>query len=398
MVGVVILAAASVAAAPPLTTIQDVLFKADGTKFNGLLIISWNSFEADDLSNIVSQSVTVNVVDGNFRVQLVPTADSNPPTYYNVKYNSDGKIQFQETWVVGTASTPLRIRDVRASSSSGSSVQPPSLSPIQESDVVGLVGDLGLRPVKGPGFSAGRAASINDSGGIEAVFGNPSDCVFVDGTNGTFTLANTPSPAGSLVLYRNGIAQKPAVDYTLTGTTVQFLAGAIPQPGDTLLAWYRMPPAGPLLGGLTAPGPEIRCSAAGTSTSAVSFTSLGSCTIPANVLQTGDRVEIHFDLAHAGTATGFEFKVYWGSTVLVDRMAGAAELMIAGKGESAVYSGGAQLRSESWGTLIGYAASVTNATNSVVPPMIIDFQAQMLEATTETITLRNFTVVRYPAQ
>jgi hypothetical protein len=168
----------------PLTTIQDVLYKADGAKFNGLLIISWNSFEADDMSNIVSQNLTVKVVDGNFRVRLVPTADSNPPSYYSVKYNSDGKIQFQETWVVGTASTPLRIRDVRASSSSTSPLQPPSQTPIQESDVVRLVGDLGLRPVKGPGFSAGRVAAINALGGMEAVFGNPSDCVFVDGTSG----------------------------------------------------------------------------------------------------------------------------------------------------------------------------------------------------------------------
>lgn len=420
--GAVILAAASAAAQPPLTAIQDVLYKADGTKFNGLLIISWSSFEADNQSNIVSQNLTVKVVDGNFRVLLVPTADSNPPTYYSVKYNSDGKIQFQETWVVGTATAPLRIRDVRASTSSSSPLEPPSQTPIQESDVVGLTSDLALRPVKGPGFSAGRAASINASGGVEAVFGNPSDCVFVDGTSGpcggggpvftdgevpggvvdgssgTFTLVNTPSPAGSLVLYRNGIVQKPAVDYTLTGATVQFLAGAIPQPGDTLLAWYRLPGAGTIIGQQTAPAPEIRCSAAGASTSAASFTSLGSCTIPANVLQTGDRVEIHFDLGHAGTATGFEFKVLWGATALVDRMASAAELMIAGKGESAVYSGGAQLRSESWGTSIGYAASVTNATDSIVPAMTIDFQAKMLQATSETVTLRNFTVVRYPVQ
>ena len=109
-------------------------------------------------------------------------------------------------------------------------------------------------------------------------------------------------------------------------------------------------------------------------------------------------MQIDFDLGHTGTTTGFEFKVFWGSTVLVDRMASAAELMIAGKGESAVYSGGAQLRSESWGTLIGYAASVTNAIDSIVPAMTIDFQSKMLQATTETVTLRNFTVVRYPAQ
>jgi hypothetical protein len=129
LVGAIILAAASAAAVPRLTTVQDVLYKADGTKFNGLLIISWNSFEANDLSNIVSQDLTVKVVDGNFRVQLVPTADSNPPTYYSVKYNGDGKIQFQETWVVGTASTPLRIRDVRASTSSSSPLAPPQPDP-----------------------------------------------------------------------------------------------------------------------------------------------------------------------------------------------------------------------------------------------------------------------------
>ncbi|HKW99579.1 MAG TPA: hypothetical protein VJN43_17700 [Bryobacteraceae bacterium] len=415
--------AATVHAQPPLTTIQDTLYKADGTRFNGLLIISWNSFEADNSANIVSQSLTVKVVDGNFHVQLVPTADSNPPTYYTVKYNSDGKVQFEETWVVGAVSTPLRIRDVRASVSSPSPVQPPAQTPIQETDVVGLSGDLGLRPVKGSGFSAGRAAVINSNGGLDAVIGNPSDCVLVDGstgpcggngpafadgevlggtvdgTNATFTLANPPNPATSLVLFRNGIAQKPAVDFTLTGSTVQFLAGAIPQPGDTLLAWYRMPGAGGLAaGGLTAPGPEIECSAAGTATSSTNFTSLGSCTIPANVLQTGDRVEIHFDLAHQGTTAGFEFRVLWGGTVITDRAAAASDALIAGKGESAVYSGGAQLRAESWGTALAYAASVANATDNIVPPMKIDFLAKMASTTTETVTLQNFTVVRYPAQ
>jgi len=419
----VILATAMVSAEPPLTTIQDTLYKADGTRFNGLLIITWNSFEANDLSNIVSQGLTVSVVDGNFQVQLVPTSNSNPPTYYTVTYNSDGKVQFQETWVVGTASTPLRIRDVRASSTPPGPVQPPSQTPIQETDVVGLVGDLGLRPVKGTGFSAGRAAMINTSGAIDAVIGNPSDCVMVDGTsgpcgaggsgplfvdgevpagtidgsNGTFTLANTPTPATSLVLFRNGVAQEPGVDYTLTGATIQFLSGAIPQPGDALLAWYRLPASGSS-GGLTAPGPAIVCSAVGTSTSSASFASLGSCTIAANVLQAGDRVDIHFDLSHLGTTSGFEFRVLWGATAMTDRAVAALETMIAGKGESAVYSGGSQVRAESWGTALAYAASVANATDSIVPALTIDFQVKMASATSETVTLENFTVVRYPAQ
>jgi hypothetical protein len=41
---------------------------------------------------------------------------------------------------------------------------------------------------------------------------------------------------------------------------------------------------------------------------------------------------------------------------------------------------------------------VANATDNIVPPVKIDFRAKMLQAASETITLRNFTVVRYPAQ
>jgi len=405
---------------PLLTTIQDVLYKADGTRFDGLLMISWNSFESANQSNIVQQTMTVKVVNGNFRVQLVPTTDSNPPTYYSVKYNSDGRVQFEETWVVGSSTTPLRVRDVRASVSSP--IQPPSQSPIQQSDIVGLTADLALRPVKGPGYSAGRAAAINPAGALEAVVGNPADCVLVDGTsspcgganpqfadgepltgavdgsNNTFTLSGPPSPASSLALFRNGILQKPGLDYTLTGSTVQFLTGATPQTGDTLLAWYRLPSAGAIGGQELASSPVVTCSAAGTATSSTSFTSLGNCTFPANVLQSGDRVEIHFDLAHQGTAAAFEFRVLWGGTNLVNRPAAAGDAMIAGKGEAGVYNGGAQLRAESWGTALAYAAALGNAADNIVPPLTIDFQVKMSTATAETVTLRNFTVIRYPAQ
>src|SRR5579872_1372398 len=100
-------------AAPPLTTIQDVLYKADGTRFNGTLTISWNSFQAVDNSDIVTQSTTLKVVDGNLRVQLVPTTTATPPATYRVTYNSDGRVQFEETWAVPSSTQPLHVRDVR---------------------------------------------------------------------------------------------------------------------------------------------------------------------------------------------------------------------------------------------------------------------------------------------
>lgn len=61
----------------------------------------------------------------------------------------------------------------------------------------------------------------------------------IDGLNDTFTLVTAPDPPASLELTKNGVVQKPGADFSLSSNTVTFLAGALPQTGDTLLAWYR---------------------------------------------------------------------------------------------------------------------------------------------------------------
>ncbi len=61
----------------------------------------------------------------------------------------------------------------------------------------------------------------------------------INGSNVTFTLATAPNPAASLELHNNGVAQEPGIDFNLAGATITFLAGSIPQTGDSLLAWYR---------------------------------------------------------------------------------------------------------------------------------------------------------------
>jgi hypothetical protein len=255
---------------PNLTTISDVLFKADGTRFNGLAKFTWLSFDAANGTSIAQQTTTVRIIDGNLFVRLTPTTTATPPAEYSVFYESDGKIQFQETWNVPASTAPLRVRDVRTSQplfpvTGGGSAG--GVTQIQESDVTGLVADLTARAVKGPGFSNSRAAVINDTGQIEGAVGSLTDCLHVDGTSGpcgsggggstinfvdeespggvvdgsnmTFTIANTPSPASSLHLFRNGMLQKVGFDYTLTGSTITFVSAATPQPGDTILASYR---------------------------------------------------------------------------------------------------------------------------------------------------------------
>lgn len=135
---------------------------------------------------------------------------------------------------------------------------------ISISSVSGLEQELALRPIKGAAYIASRTAVINANGEIESALGSAGDCVKVDGTSGpcgsgvaavfvdeetptgsvdgvnaTFTLSSMPSPAISLKLFRNGIRMKAGADFTLSGSTVTFVTGAIPQAGDLLLADYR---------------------------------------------------------------------------------------------------------------------------------------------------------------
>ena len=172
--------ATSLCAAPPLTVIQDVLYKADGTRFNGSLTISWTSFEAIDHTSITQQQTTVVVVNGNLQVQLVPTTTATPAAYYTVVYNSDGRIQFTETWTVPSSVAPLHVSDVRVvtvGSLTGSGAVGADSATVPENTVIGLLSDLGARPLKGPGCASGRVAWSNASGAVETVTGTPTDCV-----------------------------------------------------------------------------------------------------------------------------------------------------------------------------------------------------------------------------
>jgi hypothetical protein len=411
--------ATSALAAPPLTTIQDVLYKADGTRFNGILIISWNSFQASDNSSVVTQSTTVRVVDGNLRVQLVPTTTSTPSRYYSVTYNSDGKVQFRETWSVPATSQSVRLRDVRVETSDTTSGQTGggTTGPIDESDVVGLLADLGARPVKGTGYTTGRVAMINEAGALDAVSGSANDCVrvdgsagpcgsqvpsfvdgdspagIVDGANRLFTLSAQPYPVTSVSVYRNGLLQKIGQDYVLNGNVLQFTVDSTPQPGDTLLASYRL--SGSTDTPQIYPAPQVLCSGTGAATNAAALTSIGTCTIPASLLLPGDRIEVRYDLAHQGTASGFSFEVHWGSTVVGHRDATASEVSATGRIDIGLVMNGARVSFQSWGTTLAFSTGVTTSADDYAGGLIIDFQGRLAQAG-DTLTLSNFTVVRFP--
>jgi hypothetical protein len=144
--------------------------------------------------------------------------------------------------------------------------------------------------------------------------------------------------------------------------------------------------------------PQILCSSTGSGSSSPSLARVGSCTIPANLLKPGDRVELQFSYSHEGTQAGFTFEIHWGGTTIVSRDGGVSDAFITGRIEFGMHSGGAQWSLQSWGTALSLAAGVGNAADSLGASLVIDLLGKMARSTTETVTLRNFTVVRYPAQ
>ena len=60
----------------------------------------------------------------------------------------------------------------------------------------------------------------------------------INGSNTTFTLAHTPSPVGSEMVFLNGLLQESGAgnDYTISGATITYLTA--PQTGDTLYVTY----------------------------------------------------------------------------------------------------------------------------------------------------------------
>jgi hypothetical protein len=487
---------------PALTTIQDILYKADGTRFDGTLSITWTTFQTAENLIVPTQGITAPVVNGVLKVQLAPTTTS-PGANYTVRYSSQGKYQGTEIWAVPPSATPLRIKDVRVSSGSIIGAPPPVLTQVQMSDVTGLIDALNARTTKGPGFAPGRSAIINASGQIDAAAGNPGDCVHVDGTSGpcggqgnpgtslatfvdaetpagtvngvnaTFALANAPSPQTSLELYRNGLLMKQGVDYSLNGATVTFVTGSIPQTGDILTASYRYggaalvntsafadgeTPSGAVNGSNTtftlahtpAPAaslalyrnglfmtqgvdyslngatvtfvasaapqtgdvltasyrysgpqfatPQVLCSATGQTTNSNAPASIGTCSLQAGLLQPGDRVEIQFNYAHQGSASGFAIQVNWGGSMIATRAAAAGETALAGQINAGINGGGAQWNTQTWGSTSALATSTGSAPDSLASQIVINFLGQVSTGSADSVSLKNFTVIRYPAQ
>ncbi len=246
-----------------LTQIRDTIVNADGTPFNGTVVITWNGFTGSNTGTISPLSTSARVYNGTLSVLLVPTTTASPGTFYQaVYYGNDGAAAWTETWQVPPSSTPLTLSTVRTSASTGSGTS------------TGTGGGSGTGGgTSGSGQYATLPISLNQITGLSAILGSlnsaiaglntqlntigstpPTTAAFVDsdslsgtldGVNANFTLSQTPVPASSLSVFRNGLLQSLGVDYTVSGSAITFLPGSVPLPADLLNAAYRVAAPGP---------------------------------------------------------------------------------------------------------------------------------------------------------
>lgn len=250
------------AVAQSLTEIRDTVLNANGSPFTGTVVITWNGFTGPSGGAISPLSTSAKIYNGALSVLLVPTTTASAGTYYQAVYNSnDGLVTWSEIWQVPPSSIPLTLSQVRQSSNqgggggstggsggggTGSGTTQYATLPISIDQVTNLSADLAS-------INASLSSLTTQVNGL-GLASSTTNAVFVDaemptgtpnGKTAAFTLANPPSPSGSLTLFRNGLMQSNTIDFTLSGSTITFVAGSIPQTGDVLQAYYRIAGTGP---------------------------------------------------------------------------------------------------------------------------------------------------------
>ena len=264
--------------AQSLTAISDTVTQPNGTVFNGIVKITWTGGSG---SSVAPTTSSARVYAGLISVLLVPTTTVSPCAFYTVTFTSnDGQTTWTQLWYVPLSTATLTIAEVLTvssgctsssggGSSGGSGGSGGAITvPIPISDVSGLAAALAAKPNMGTSYNRSTTAWIDSSGNIGSIPGNATDCVKVNGTSGpcgsasssisvafvdaevpsgtvngtnlTFNLAQTPSPATSLELFRNGVLMDAGLDYSLSANTVTFSSISKPQANDVLLAYYRV--------------------------------------------------------------------------------------------------------------------------------------------------------------
>jgi len=97
------------------TTVQDVVYRADGTPASGTLVISWPEFTTADNFAVAAGSLAIRIgPQGAISLALAPNAGATPDgTYYKVVFKLDDGSTSEEYWSV-PATTTTTIAAIRS--------------------------------------------------------------------------------------------------------------------------------------------------------------------------------------------------------------------------------------------------------------------------------------------
>jgi hypothetical protein len=96
------------------------------------------------------------------------------------------------------------------------------------------------------------------------------------------------------------------------------------------------------------------------------YDAIGACAIPAGLLLAGDRVAIHYDPAHSGTASGFTFEVDWAATPILNRTSATSDALVSGRADAAVLAMGMATQIAILGHRATFSASVAPSTDALI--------------------------------
>jgi hypothetical protein len=150
-------AAAKGQTSPSTTTVQDVVYRADGTPAQGTLLITWPAFTTTDGIAIAAGTSSVTLgANGALSVELVPNLNATPAnTPYTVIYQlNDGTVK-TEYWLVPAAS-PTTLSAVRVALGTGNGATQLASQQFVSQALSGKANDASVVHLSGPETITGQ--------------------------------------------------------------------------------------------------------------------------------------------------------------------------------------------------------------------------------------------------
>ena len=232
-----LLATTVLAQAPPLTTVQDTVYRADGTPAQGTLLISWPAFTTANGQAVASGSTSTTLgAGGALSVALVANANASPVnSVYTVVYQTD--LVKTEYWIVPTTSpaTLAQVRTILGTSNASSQmvtqqyVNTAVASKANDSAVVHNSGDENIAGVKQFSSPPTLPAPVQPGDAVNKQY---VDSAVQNNGNGSYLSTSGGTMTGALVLASDPSAPQQAADkhYTdmLAAVKADLISGLVP--------------------------------------------------------------------------------------------------------------------------------------------------------------------------